>query len=86
MRLQRGFSIIFIFLAALSLRTVWGQVPTPTPADPPPLPYAQITYSDGSTVIAPGAGGTFPLVGLQPAQPVKVTLELPTYYGDGVSD
>src|SRR2546428_5650250 len=82
MRLQRGFSIIFIFLAVLSLRTVWGQLPTPTPADTPNPPYVTVTYSDGSSVVAPGASGTFPLVGLQAAEPVQVVVQLTANHAD----
>ncbi|HYR22271.1 MAG TPA: hypothetical protein VEP30_05030 [Chthoniobacterales bacterium] len=77
MRLKRGFSIIFIFLAALSLRTVWGQLPIPTPANYPDPPYAVVTYNDGTSVVSPGAGGTFALVGLQANLPVQITVQYP---------
>ena len=63
-------------VAGASLSTAIAQLPTPTPADVPPLPYAQITYGDGSSVVAPGSGGNFPLIGLQPTQPVQVVVQL----------
>jgi hypothetical protein len=73
-RRLRWLSIVCITGASLS--TTVAQLPTPTPADLPPLPYAQITYGDGSLVVAPGSGGTFPLIGLQPAQPIQVVVQL----------
>ncbi len=49
-------------------------------SDLPPPPYAQITYSDGSSVLVPGSGRTFPLVGVQANQPVQVTVQLAPSY------
>ena len=53
---------------ALLCCTAYGQSPTTPP------PYATITYTDGSSVVAQSAGGTFPLVGLLQNQAVEVTM------------
>src|ERR1051326_3103763 len=46
-------------------------------SDLPPPPYATVTYADGSSVVAPGAGGTFPLVGLALNGAVQVSVQYP---------
>jgi len=76
MRLQRSLSVVFIFLVILSLGTVVAQLPSPTPADSPDPPYATVTYSDGSSVVSPGAGGSYGLVGLQAGQLIQVVVQL----------
>ncbi|HYR22714.1 MAG TPA: hypothetical protein VEP30_07315 [Chthoniobacterales bacterium] len=62
-----------ILLTTISTRAL-GQLRS---ADLPPAPYATITYSNGSSVVAPGGGGTFPLIGLQPTEAVQVTVQYP---------
>ena len=70
---MRLISIIGVtLLVALSLHTPSAQ------ADMPPPPYATITYSDQSSVIAPGTGGTFPLIGVQAGQAVQVQIDYPS--------
>ena len=67
-------SAVCIFSGLAGLQ---AQLPSPTPADLPYPPYATITYADGSSVVAPGASATFPLIGLQPNQVVQVTVQYP---------
>jgi hypothetical protein len=61
------------FAIALSISAAVAQLP-----NLPDPPYATVTYSDGSSVVTPGAGGTFALVGLQPNVPIQVIVQYPS--------
>ena len=73
MKRKAWYRLIIVCAAMLSCWNVGAQ----NLLDPP---YATITFSDGSSVVSPGAGGVFPLVGLQPNQAVKVDVQLPPDY------
>ncbi len=67
-----------IIVGLLSVELCLAISPPGWSTDLPLPPYALVTYSDGTTVLSPGAGGTFALVGVQASQLVQVTVQYPT--------
>ena len=77
-RLTGLFVLVSVNLLTISKLSAQTPASTPDAGTAPPGVYATVTYSSGQSVVAPGAGGIFSLVGLQPGDVVQVVVQYPT--------